>query len=128
MTSMAGDIHAIESWAAVFKHPVELTKDVSSHYLLHRRGIDKDIDTEKTDFANGKYFNAGATTADILELLLGPVNPKPSSIMEANNLGFTVLEIPDFIAGFLYGWTGDNNLTELEACWTSDLPIVQDLQ
>ena len=25
---------------------------------------------------------------------------------------------PDFIAGFIYGMTGDNDLTEIEACYT----------
>ncbi len=36
------------------------------------------------------------------------------------------MEIPDFVAGLLYGWTGDNNLTEVEACYNSDLPILKD--
>lgn len=40
----------------------------------------------------------------------------------------SVKSVPDFIAGFLYGWTGDNHLTEVEACYTSDLPIVHDLR
>ena len=40
----------------------------------------------------------------------------------------TLMAIPDFVAGLMFGLTGDNNLTEIEACWTSNLPIVQDLQ
>jgi hypothetical protein len=43
-------------------------------------------------------------------------------------LGLTVKEIPEFIAGFLYGWTGDNDLVEVEACYASELPIYEDIQ
>jgi hypothetical protein len=27
------------------------------------------------------------------------------------------MAIPDFIAGFIYGMTGDNDLVEIEACY-----------
>lgn len=125
LTSMSADVIALEQWAAIFKSPTKLITTVGTHYELHKRGIHKDITTEKGDFATGKYFDAGVETADILELLLGPVEPKPKGV-EAPS--FTITEIPDFVAGLLYGWTGDNNLTELEACWTSDLPIMDDFR
>jgi hypothetical protein len=27
--------------------------------------------------------------------------------------------VPDYLAGFVYGFTGDNHLTEFEACYSS---------
>ena len=33
------------------------------------------------------------------------------------SLDLTVMAIPDFVAGFIYGMTGDNHLTEIEACF-----------
>ena len=33
------------------------------------------------------------------------------------NVDITAMAIPDFVAGFVYGMTGDNNLTEIEACF-----------
>lgn len=33
------------------------------------------------------------------------------------NIDMPVMAIPDFIAGFMFGMTGDNNLEEIEACY-----------
>jgi hypothetical protein len=33
------------------------------------------------------------------------------------NVDIAALAIPDFVAGFVYGLTGDNNLEEIEACY-----------
>ena len=33
------------------------------------------------------------------------------------NVDISALAIPDFVAGFVYGLTGDNNLQEIEACY-----------
>ena len=29
-----------------------------------------------------------------------------------------VMAVPDYIAGWIYGMTGDNHLTEIETCYT----------
>ena len=34
------------------------------------------------------------------------------------------MEIPDFIAGFIYGLTGDNKLTEIEQCYQGGDTVV----
>lgn len=59
LTSMAGDITALEQWAAIFKSPTKLIETLGTHYELHKRGIHNDITLEKTDFATGEYFKAG---------------------------------------------------------------------
>jgi len=123
---MGDDLHAIESWATVFTHPEELTKDLTKNWLLHKKAIKADIHNFKADWAAGEYFKSGVDAADLLNTAIGPIKVQPTlSVMPSS---FKVMEIPDFVAGFLYGWTGDNNLTEVEACWTSDLPIMEDLQ
>ena len=44
------------------------------------------------------------------------------------NIDISALAIPDFVAGFVYGLTGDNNLTEIEACYQGGEQIVTDSQ
>jgi hypothetical protein len=70
---MDEDFARIEAWAEIFTQPAELTKTVTKNWLLHQRGIKKDIDAEKADWAAGNYFQAGVDTADALVLLIGPV-------------------------------------------------------
>merc|ERR1712242_645193 len=41
-------------------------------------------------------------------------------------LSFDVMAAPDFIAGFMYGMTGVNHLTEIEACYQGGQQIVTD--
>merc|ERR1712176_1637588 len=36
--------------------------------------------------------------------------------------------VPDFIAGFIYGMTGDNDLTEIEACYQGGDQVVTDVK
>ena len=38
------------------------------------------------------------------------------------------MAVPDFIAGFMYGMTGDNHLSEIEACYQGGEQIVTDSQ
>ena len=57
------------------------------------------------------------TSADIVVSAVGPI--KPHYTMEEMNQvsNFDAKTIPDFIAGFIYGMTGDNDLVEIEACY-----------
>ena len=34
-----------------------------------------------------------------------------------SNVDISAMAIPDFVAGFVFGMTGDNKLTEIEACY-----------
>jgi len=124
VSAMADDLHAVEAWGDIFLHPQKLVEDVIKNFNRHEIGIRIDIKHEKEDWALGEYFKAGEETADIITKLVGPVYPKSANALP----GFHLMEVPDFIAGFLYGWTGDNNLTEVEACYNSDLPIFEDLK
>ena len=112
---MGDDLHAIGSWATIFEHPGQLTATVSKNYLLHRKAIDSDIASVKSDFAAKEYFKAGVATADLLTVAIGPVQaPVTTSIYPQS---FELMSVPDFIAGFFYGFTDENHLTEIEACY-----------
>jgi len=107
---MDDDFRRISEWAEIFEEPAKLSETVAKNWLLHKRAIRKDIDKEKKDWDNGNYFSAGADTADALVKLIGPV--------PANAVGLPATAIPDFIAGLIYGFTGDNDLEEIEACYS----------
>ena len=49
-----------------------------------------------------------------------------SSFAPSANL--TAMAIPDFIAGFIYGMTGDNHLEEIEGCFDAGQDLVTDAQ
>lgn len=38
------------------------------------------------------------------------------------------MAIPDFIAGFIFGLTGDNHLEEIETCYQGSTAIVDDVK
>lgn len=65
----------------------------------------------KTEWAADQFFQAGVTAADIVIKTVGPINPVTSSFQ------FDAMALPDFIAGFIYGMTGDNDLVEIESCF-----------
>lgn len=131
---MQEDITAIKLWAQVFKDIPSLTKKVTKNFALHSKAAKADIAKVKADYAAAEWFHAGKATADLASLLIGPIKPiypptptpptsnDPSMISvfspEVNALGFDPMATPDFIAGLIYGFTGDNHLTEIEACYT----------
>ena len=110
--NMDDDIAAIESWATIFTEPKELAETLSKNWLLHRKMIKKDLSKENSDWAAGSYFDAGVDTAMALTEAVGPITT-PSN--DAENVD--ILSVPEFVAGFLYGITGDLKLTEVEACY-----------
>lgn len=114
--AMGSDLTALEQWAAIFTDPSALVADVTKHFLLHRKEIEADIGTVKTDWAAAEYFNAGKATADLLTVAVGPVQTP-------DNLDFSLLALPELAAGFVYGMVGDNHLTEMEACYQGTSPL-----
>ena len=51
-----------------------------------------------------------------------------TAVIAACASAFDAMAVPDFVAGFIYGMTGDNNLTEIEACFQGGEQIVSDSQ
>merc|ERR1712060_650781 len=70
---MSDDVAAIEAWAQIFKNPTQLVETATKHYLLHKKHIKTDIADIKADQAASEYFKTGEEAADILTILLGPI-------------------------------------------------------
>ena len=124
---MGDDLAAIESWASIFKDPAKLAKKLALHYAMHKSEIKADIGTLETDWESAKYFKAGDELAVIATLAIGPIETEmEEEIMEwldaykdytCSNFNLTTVEIADFLAGFVYGFTGDNYQTYFESCF-----------
>ena len=57
-----------------------------------------------------------------MTVAVGPIVPV------AGTLNLTVKDTADFIAGFMYGMTGDNNLTEIEACFQGGELMTEEIE
>ena len=71
--TLSDDIAAVEAWALIFKNPTSLVATVTKHYLLHKRNVTADITALKTDYAASSYFSVGKDAADLLTVLVGPI-------------------------------------------------------
>lgn len=139
---MGDDIAAFGEWASIFLDPAELTKTIGLHLALHRKAIQADIVQDKAQWDAHQWFAAGVTTADLATLAIGPIHPVyptmsmyeidspvySSSGASPMNSGFDPLAVPDFVAGMIYGFTGDNQLTEIEACFNGSQQLYVDAQ
>lgn len=112
LSAMTDDTAALKTWLTQFKDPKALIAHVTKRFLLHRSDIETDFQTLETDWQNKMYVQAGEAMADLVVEAIGPVEDS-----ESEDVDVDVMEIPDFIAGFIYQLTGDNKLTEIEACY-----------
>ena len=51
-----------------------------------------------------------------------------AAIAATSASAFDAMTVPEFVAGFMYGMTGDNNLAEIEACYQGGESIGTDVQ
>merc|ERR1712228_108513 len=70
----------------------------------------------------GMYVASGEAMADLLASAIGPVEA------EEVEYDFDAVTIPDFLAGFMFQITGDNKMTEIEACYQGGDEIVVDAE
>ena len=122
---MDEDIAAITEWASIFKNPAELTATVTKHYALHRKAINADIAEYKAHVTAEEWWAAGIVAADLATIAIGPITPVYPTI---KNVGFSALAIPDYVAGIIFGFTGDNQLPEIEACYSGSLNVKNDAE
>ena len=118
---MDDDIAAIEQWAQIFTNPTELAATVTKHYLLHKKEITTDISTLESDWEAQSYFQAGDDLAALLTAAVGPIQTNSVSLPPLNM-------VPDFVAGLIWGFTGDNHLGELQTCMKDGDKLVKDAQ
>eukprot|EP00354_Favella_ehrenbergii_P003814 CAMPEP_0170455760 /NCGR_PEP_ID=MMETSP0123-20130129/3613_1 /TAXON_ID=182087 /ORGANISM="Favella ehrenbergii, Strain Fehren 1" /LENGTH=479 /DNA_ID=CAMNT_0010718997 /DNA_START=15 /DNA_END=1454 /DNA_ORIENTATION=+ len=111
--NMDEDIAAIESWAQIFTNPTQLAATVSKHYLFHKAEIKADISTLESDWDSDLFYKAGNDLADLMVLAIGPIE---STVEGLPDLPLPLNAVPDFVAGLIFGFTGDNQLDELRVC------------
>ena len=97
-----------------------------------------------TDWGAHNFFKAGEDLADLMTLAIGPIETTDAAnggiIDTAADMTFYMGTIPagaanvgvtdaaDFLAGFVYGMTGDNHLTEIEACYTGGELMAKEIE
>ena len=120
--SMGPQVKALEKWATVFEHPKTVVEDIAKSMVFHHKELTQDIADVKSNWAAKKYFNSGKSAADIFFVGIGPV-PLPSYTYKMD-----LMAVPDLAAGFIYGMVGDNNLSEMEACYAATQPLFSYLE
>ena len=53
---MGDDIKAIEEWSKIFANKTKLIETVTKHMLLHKKKIEADIKSAKTDWNSGNFY------------------------------------------------------------------------
>ncbi len=117
--AMGDDMTALEQWSHIFLEPKHLVSDIAKSMVFHKKTMDADIALIKSDWASADYFASGKAAGDLLVTAIGPVEVQPAEQV----VGMDLLALPDFAAGFVYGMVGDNNLTEMEACYAGVSPL-----
>ena len=118
---MTDDLQALEAWSVQFKDPKALIGHITKRFLTHRKEIETDFSTMKTDWASQQYTAAGEAMADLVVAAIGPVN-------KSDDVELDVMAVPDFVAGFMFEITGDNNLAEIEQCYKGGDLVVDDAE
>ena len=103
--NMDEDVAAIEDWASVFKNPTKLARKLATHYAMHKNEIKADIKTLETDWDSAEYFKAGQELATIGILALGPIETTTVRDVNCGVFSLTTVEIADFLAGFMAGFS-----------------------
>ena len=118
--SMGDNISAIESWAAIFEEPKVLAKTVGKHYLFHGMQMKSDIISIKSDWESANFFKSGVDLAALMNVAVGPIESNGLEMPPINKV------VPDFTAGLLKGFTGNDHRAELEGCMTDLEPLAED--
>jgi hypothetical protein len=127
--NMGDDLTAIEQWASIFRDPAKLAKHLATHYALHKGQITTDIQTLETDWDAQNYFKAGTDLADLATLAIGPINTAdywslPDQMNQTikdtlcyDDFTLNTVEVADFLAGFVHGFTGNDHKAYFETCF-----------
>lgn len=106
--------------------PEALGEALAYNYLENRPEFKTDVSLLETDLAATDYFSSGKDVADLSILLLGPA---PSELVPLADYSNTIdlSMINHILAGFIYGMTTDNHLTEIEACYAGGAEMDHEL-
>lgn len=119
---MQEDVTAIKLWASIFKDPALLKKTVIKHMALHSKQILGDISTAEAQWSDGEYFKSGFTVADLMTVAIGPIKPIYPPTFFSNDMEPTA--VPDYVAGMIFAFTGNNQLPEMQQCFNGNRDMV----
>ena len=113
---MGDDLKTVEKWAAIFLDPEALGEAVAYNAIEKRAELKADISLMSLDMGDSNHFQSGKDLADIAVLLIGDA---PTEVPEVEDYSVDVdlHMVNHILAGFIYGMTTDNHLTEIEACY-----------
>jgi len=98
------DLKQIADWAQIFTQPAHLLERAGKNWLVYHFQLHHDMKAIANDWNTEDYFHSGVASADFVTKLL--------------TAGLPTGAVAEFVAGFLYRFVGDNNLTEVKECWT----------
>lgn len=111
---LVGDWSHIEQWASIFTDPNALGHSLSYNYLTQTDLIKDYIGSSMVHISTDNFKQAGQEFADIAIILLGPLAVTAPVVADMNLDPHMVNYL---LAGFVYGMTTQNHLTEIEACY-----------
>ena len=92
-----------------------LLETIAKNLALHTQTVAAIIADIQAKSAADDFMSVGKDVAYLIELATGKVEPVPPSLLQVVDLD--LMAVPDFVAGFMYGMTGNNHLTEIESCF-----------
>jgi len=84
------------------------------------------MDSHKLSWEKEDYLQAGKDMADIAIILLGPLIDFSTPEVEEMNLDPYMVN--HLVAGFIYGMTEQNHLTEIESCYGGGVLMASEIE
>jgi hypothetical protein len=117
--NISDDINAVEAYFAQFKDVKATAEKIFKNVLSNFRGIESDISTLESDYDSSNYFQAGEDMAQVFIDTLGPIEQNMKATIPV-----TVVNAEQFLAGFVNGMVGHNDLPYIQECM-KDEAVVQ---
>ena len=92
-----------------------LLETIAKNLALHTQTVATIIADIQAKSAADDFMSVGKDVAYLIELATGKVEPAPPTLLQVVDLD--LMAVPDFVAGFMYGMTGNNHLDEIESCF-----------
>ena len=131
---MQDDIHRIEKWADIFKHPFTLIPKLIKNTSANIDAIYQDIgdiisNVEKHDDSHLWMKTIGEDIAKILVLQLGPVPAAaaPASLPPIPKLPFSPMDVKMFVDGMLQVLIHKNDFHQIDHCFKDTTVIEKQL-
>jgi hypothetical protein len=105
-----------------------LARKLATHYALHKAEITTDIGSLENDWDAGNYFDAGKDLADIATLAIGPIQSElTADPVSCGDFTLNTVEVADFLAGFVHGFSGHDHKAEFETCFHDTPEFEEDI-